>query len=31
MKNNEFTKEIAKTALSANDDKRILSIDSIET
>ena len=31
MKNNVFTGEVNKIALSANDDKRIQSIDSLET
>ena len=31
MKDNVFTREINKIALSSNDAKRILSIDSIET
>ena len=30
-RNNVFTEEINKTSLSLNDDKRMLSIDSIET
>ena len=30
-KHNEFTEEVNKVALSANDDKRIQSIDLIET
>ena len=30
-RNNVFTEEIKKTALSSNDDKRMQSIDSIET